>query len=405
MKEQNSPKHILVISQYFYPEQFRINDICCEWVKRGYKVTVLTGIPNYPQGKFYQGYGLKKKRKEKWKGIDIIRIPLIPRGHNSMGLILNYLSFPISGWFWNLISNINADYVFMFETSPMTQCKIGCWYAKKHKVPLYLYVQDLWPENVEIITGIHTPLLIAPIQRMVDRIYRNCTEIFVTSPSFKKVVCARNIPTDKVHYWPQYAEEFYVPYNKAEVKEIPADKSFKIIFTGNIGYAQGLQIIPKTAVLLKQDDVKFVMVGEGRYLEELKKEIVKNKVEDKFILISRRPAEQIPKLLAACDVAFLSFQDHELWTMTIPAKLQSYLACGMPVVASAAGETKRIIEEAECGICSELGNAEALAEAIKKIIQMDMAKMKKNSRKYFEQYFSKQKLMDKMDKYFEWGNE
>lgn len=398
---KKTPKHILVISQYFYPEQFRINDICSEWVKRGYKVTVLTGIPNYPQGKFYEGYGFKKNRNESWKGIDIIRIPLIPRGHNPLGLLMNYLSFPVSGWFWNLANNINADYVFMFETSPMTQCKIGCWYAKKHKVPLYLYVQDLWPDNVEIITGIHNPFVIMPIQRMVDKIYKNCTEIFVTSPSFKKVICARNIPTEKVHYWPQYAEEFYVPHSKVEVKEIPNDKSFKIAFTGNVGYAQGLQIIPETAALLKQYNVKFIIIGEGRYLEELKKKIAKNKVESKFILIKRCPPEQIPRFLASCDAAFLSFQKHELWTMTIPAKLQSYLACGMPIIASAAGETKRIIEEAECGICSEIGDTEGLAEAIKKIMTMDLNKMRNNSREYFEQYFNKQKLMDKMDKYFE----
>ena len=141
--------------QYFYPEQFRINNICAEWVKRGYDVTVLTGIPNYPQGRFYDGYGLFDRRRENWNGIKIIRIPLIPRGHNSIGLVMNYLSFPISGFFWNIFTDVKADYVFMFETSPMNQCKIGVRYAKKHKVPLYLYVQDLWPENVEIVTGIH----------------------------------------------------------------------------------------------------------------------------------------------------------------------------------------------------------------------------------------------------------
>lgn len=400
MEKEGYRKHILVISQYFYPEQFRINDMCCEWVKRGYKVTVLTGIPNYPQGKFYEGYGLNKKRREIWNGIEIFRIPLIPRGHSSLGLVLNYFSFPVSGWFWNLFNKIKADYVFMFETSPMTQCKIGCWYAKKHKVPLYLYVQDLWPENVEIITGIHNPIVIQPIQRMVDKIYQMCTDIFVTSPSFKKIICERNVPKDKVHYWPQYAEEFYVPSENANISKIPNDGSFKIIFTGNIGYAQGLQILPQTAKVLSGLNIKFVMVGEGRYLGELKKKIEENNVADKFLMIPRQPAERIPELLAACDVAFLSFQDEKLWTMTIPAKLQSYLACGMPVIASAAGETKRIIEEAKCGICSTIGDAEELAKAIEEIMKMDLAEMKKNSRKYFENNFSKQILMDKIDKYF-----
>ena len=140
--------HILVVSQYFFPEQFRINDICVEWVMRGYKITVLTGIPNYPQGTFYDGYDLNHRRTEEWNGIKIIRIPLFPRGNNSMGLALNYVSFVASGFVWSLFTKIKADYVFNFEVSPMTQALVGVWYAKKRKIPCYLYVQDLWPENV-----------------------------------------------------------------------------------------------------------------------------------------------------------------------------------------------------------------------------------------------------------------
>ena len=243
-KNKKSKKHILVISQFFYPEQFRINDMCCEWVKRGYRVTVLTGIPNYPQGKIYDGYSFLKKRKEIWNEIEIIRIPEIPRGKSTLGMILNYLSFPISGFFWKIFTKVKADYVFMFETSPMTQCVIGVWYAKKNKVPLYLYAQDLWPENVEVVTGITNPVVIEPIQWMVDYIYKNCNEIFVTSPSFVNAVCDRKkkVPQEKVHYWPQYAEEFYLPLERKCVPEIPENNEFKVMFTGNVGYAQGLEI-------------------------------------------------------------------------------------------------------------------------------------------------------------------
>lgn len=394
-------KHILVISQYFYPEQFRINDMCCEWIRRGYQVTVLTGIPNYPQGRFFDGYGLNKNRRERWNGIDIIRIPLIPRGRNSVGLILNYFSFPVSGWFWKLFTKLKADYVFMFETSPMTQCEIGVWYAKKFKVPLYLYVQDLWPENVEIITGIHSKVIIDPIQHMVDNIYKNCTDIFVTSPGFVNAVCKRGISKSKVHYWPQYAEEFYRPCKRVPIAEIPENDKFKIIFTGNIGYAQGLDILPKTARILKKrniENIQFVIVGDGRYQEQLKKEIAD--VRDMFLLIPRQPADRIPKLLAACEVAFLSFQDMELWKMTIPAKLQSYMACGMPVIASAEGETEKVIGEANCGVCTPLGDSEKLADAIIDIKKKDLGYLGKNSRKYFKSHFEKQMLMDEIDKYF-----
>ncbi|WP_027209444.1 glycosyltransferase family 4 protein [Butyrivibrio hungatei] len=408
-------KRILVICQYFYPEQFRINDICTEWVQRGYDVTVLTGIPNYPQGKFYKGYGLFKNRKETWNGIKIIRIPLIPRGHSPIGLVLNYFSFPISGFFWNIFTRIQADYVFMFETSPMTQCKIGVRYAKKHRAPLYLYVQDLWPENVEIVTGIHNPLIIKPIDRMVDKIYKACNEIFVTSPSFVEAVVNRKVPVprEKVHYWPQYAEDFYNVLDREasikelgdsdddSIKELIADNtSMKIAFTGNIGYAQGLEVLPKTAKLLGDTNVKFVIVGDGRYKSKLVFEIEELGVRDKFILIDRQPAEKIPAFLGLCDAAFISFMDTQLFTWTIPAKLQSYMACGMPIIASAKGETERVIKDADCGVCVDIGNAEKLAEAIKNLPDSYKNMYGPKARKYFETNFTKKKLIDEFEKYY-----
>lgn len=398
----SAKKHILVISQYFYPEQFRINDMCQEWVERGYKVTVVTGIPNYPMGKIFDGYGLTKKRHENWNGIEIYRIPLIPRGSSSIGMILNYLSFMISGMFAAKFMVIKADYVFSFEVSPMTQVLTGICFAKRLQVPHYLYVQDLWPENVITVTGITNPVIIKPIDKMVDYIYKNTDEIFATSPSFVDAICNRKIKVDrkKVHYWPQYAEEFYHPCDKKVVGEIPDDDSFKVIFTGNIGTAQGLQILPKTAEMLKKENVKFIMVGDGRYLEEFIDEVKSRNVEDKFVMVQRQPAERIPELLSACDAAFLSFQNDELWTMTIPAKLQSYMACGMPVIAAAQGETKRIIEEAQCGVCSRIGDAEELSLKIKDMMNTDLVEMGRKSREYFKEHFDKKMLMDQMDEYF-----
>lgn len=395
-------KHILVVSQYFYPETFRINDICQEWVRRGYEVTVVTGIPNYPMGRTFKGYGLTKKRNEIWNGIEIHRVPLIPRGSSSIGMVLNYLSFMISGMIAGKCKKIKADYVFSFEVSPMTQVLTGISFAKKLKVPHYLYVQDLWPENVITVTGISNPTIIKPIDKMVDYIYKNTDEIFATSPSFVDAICNRKVPVDrnKVHYWPQYAEEFYHPCGKKAVDEIPQDDSFKVIFTGNIGIAQGLQILLQTANLLKDENVKFILVGDGRYLEEFNNEVQKRNVADKFVMVPRQPAERIPELLAACDVAFLSFQDAQLWTMTIPAKLQSYMACGMPVVAAAQGETERVINEAECGVCSSIGNAEELSLKIKDMMKSDLVEMGLRSRKYFEKHFDKKMLMDQMDEYF-----
>ncbi|WP_423188935.1 glycosyltransferase family 4 protein [Alkalibacterium sp. f15] len=399
-------KHILVISQYFYPEQFRINDICTEWIDRGYEVTVITGIPNYPLGKYYDGYGLFKKRKESFNGMDIIRIPLIPRGNNSIMLILNYLSFVVSGFFWKFFTNIKADYVFIFEVSPMTQALPGVWYAKKLKIPCYLYVQDLWPENVEIITGMTNKKIISAIGKMVDYIYKGCTRIFTTSESFVESIHKRGIPLDKIEYWPQFAEDFYMPLDEQNVPEIPKDDIFNIIFAGNIGMAQGLDILPKAANIIRNKStkkVRFNIVGDGRFKSEFINIVDEMNLNDMFNFIPKQPATRIPELMAANDAAYLGLTDSPLFAMTIPAKLQSYMACGIPNIASAAGETARIINESNSGLCSRPGDVEELAENIIKLsnkLKEEREYLGQNARKYYDIHFNKSDLLKRMDNYF-----
>ncbi|MDF2557714.1 MAG: glycosyltransferase [Bacillales bacterium] len=405
MEVNKKKKHLLVLSQYFHPEQFRINDMCIEWVKRGYKVTVLTGIPNYPHGKFFKGYGFFRKTKESWNGIDIIRIPLIPRGKNPILLILNYLSFVFSGYFWKVFTKVKTDLVFMYEVSPMTQTLIGVWYAKKHRIPCFLYVQDLWPENVQIVTGIQNKMILNAIGKMVDYVYNNCQKIFATSESFIKEITNRGIETNKVFYWPQYAEAFYRPMEKKVDLEIFKNNNFKVIFTGNIGIAQGLEILPKVAQILKEKNVNacFYIVGDGRNKLDLVKSIDAYQVNDMFFMIDRQPAEEIPKLLSMCNAAFVSFMDNPLFSMTIPAKLQSYMACGIPIIASASGETAEIIKKAECGLVCEIGNVSALANLIQEMSLKDdlkLLQMGKNSLSYCNKHFDKALLMDEMDKHF-----
>ena len=401
--EAQKKKHILVVSQYFYPEAFRINDMCAEWVRRGYKITVLTGIPNYPYGKYFEGYGLFKKRRENYMGAEIIRIPLIARGKSSVGMCLNYLSFAVSGWFWKCFTGLKADMVFNFEVSPMTQALVGVWYARRRKIPCWIYVQDLWPENIEIVTGIHSPLVLNPIGRMVDSIYRRCDRIFATSPSFVEKIRARiTDEAEKVSYWPQYAEEFYHPAERGKSGLIPSDGRFKIAFTGNVGQAQGLDILPQTARLLRESgtDACFVIVGDGRSKAALEEQIHKLGVDDMFLLIPRQAAESIPDILADCDAAFVSFMNNPLFAGTIPAKLQSYMACGMPILACATGETERIVREAECGVCSPIGDAQSLAEAVRELSKSSrLAEYGKNSRAYFEAHFDKKMLLDRFDEY------
>lgn len=399
-------RHVLVISQYFYPEQFRINDICVEWIKRGYEVTVVTGIPNYPYGKFYDGYGLFKKRKETYNGIQIFRLPIIPRGKNGLMLTINYISFVISGFFWNLFNSLKADCVFIYEVSPMTQALVGVLYSMKKKVPCYLYVTDLWPENVEAIAGVKNRYILHAIGKMVDYIYERCDKIFTSSQSFVEAIAGRGIPIDKIEFWPQYAEDYYQPINKKKITipEIPNDGTFNIIFAGNIGMAQGLEILPKTAQLLKKNNarVRFNIVGDGRFKDKLIEMVNNYGVTDMFNFIPKQPSTRIPYFLAACDAAIICLSKNKVFSMTIPSKLQSYLACGIPIIASADGEVQKIITEARAGVCCNAGDAEMLACKINELISKsteELAILSRNAYEYSKQHFNKETLLERMDVY------
>lgn len=405
-------KHILVVSQYFYPEQFRINDICIEWVKRGYKVTVVTGIPNYPQGEFYAGYDKKHKRTETWNGIDIIRIPISARKTGAVNLAKNYFSFVWSGFLWKVKTKIKADCVYIYEVSPMTQALVGVWYARKMKIPCYLYVTDLWPDNVEIVTGIHNKLVIGSINKMVNYIYKRCDEIFTSSKSFIDKMVERKVPSNKLHFWPQYAEEFYMPYEIEDSSVIEKESSIvndgipNIVFAGNIGFAQGLGTTVQAAKILKSKNVKarFQIIGDGRYKSQMIEEVKELDVKEYFNFIPRVPATDVPKYMAAGDAALICLDKSEVFAMTIPAKTQSCLACGTPIIVSADGEIRQIIENARCGFTSAAKDAEALANNIIKFSRCgkeDRVAMSKAAIEYYKKNFDKKMLMDKMDMYLE----
>lgn len=403
--------NLLVISQYYYPEQFRINDICKEWVKRGHNVTVVTGIPNYPQGKFYKGYGWFKNRKEQKDGVNIIRLPIISRGKNAIRLVLNYISFVISGFFFAKFTKKKFDKVFIYEVSPITQSYVGIWYAKRKKVECNLYVMDLWPESIQLATGMSNKTVLSLIGRMVDKIYKNCDRIFTSSKSFIDAIEKRGYPSNKITFWPQYAESFYkpVPRNECNITEIPQDETFKIVFAGNIGQAQGLDILIDVAKKIKQNNmnVNFYLIGDGRAKASLVEETNKQKISDIIHFIDKKPAIEIPKYYAACDMAFLSLKENAISDQILPAKLQSYLACGIPILGCVDGEAKKVIEESKAGFCAK-HDSKQIVEVIEKASKMskqDFNKMQENATIFFKNNYEKELLLKKMDKYlFEGGN-
>ncbi len=394
---------ILVISQYYYPEQFRINDICKELVKRGHRVTVLTGIPNYPEGKYYKGYGFFKKRKDIKDGVDIIRIPIIPRGKNSIMLMLNYISFVISGFFWSKFTRKKFDKVFIYEVSPMFQALPGIWYAKRKKIESYIYVMDLWPESIQLVTNINNKTILGLINKVVDYIYINCKKIFTSSESFIENIHKRGHTREKLVFWPQYAEEFYRPLNIQECSKNELDTNdFKIVFAGNIGYAQGLDIVIDTGKILKEKNVKakFFLIGNGRAKDELIKVVNTNDLQDYIKFIDKQPAEKIPEYYANADMAFITLKKNLISDEILPAKLQSYFACGVPILGCADGEIKQVIKKSKAGFCVDSGNAEKLAEQIEKCIKLtkeEIEELKLNSRKFYEENYEKQMLLDRLE--------
>lgn len=396
--------HILVESQFFYPEQMRINDICSDLVQKGHTVTVVTSIPNYPKGKFFKGYGFFKKRREVYRGVSIIHLPVIPRGKGFVGLTLNYLSFVVSGWFFAHFTKIKADIVFMNMSSPMTQSLVGVWYAKRRKIPSAIYILDLWPESVEVITGISSPLVIKPIGRMVDYIYRNTNKILASSQSFVETIKQRGVQSSKLLFWPQYAEEFYKPINASSDESLllPSSNKLTITFTGNIGLAQGLDILIPVALKLKKENilVRFILIGDGSDKNRLVNLVAENKLEDLFIFIGRQPAEKIPNFLSESDIGLIMLKKSTIFSKTIPAKLQSYLACEKPVLVSADGEVQQVVIEAKAGFVSNAEDVEGLFNAIasfSKLSSVQLLEMGKSAKNYSEIMFSKVKLMNQLE--------
>lgn len=400
----NEKKHILIVSQYFYPENFRINDICLDLIKRGFKVTVLTGYPNYPEGEFFTGYKSNRIKKDKYKEIDIIRVPIIARGKNKITLALNYASFVASGYYWQIFNDIEADSVFIYEVSPMTQALPGVWYAKKNDIPCYLYVMDLWPENVQIAGEISNPLIINMIGKLVDYIYDNSDRILTSSSSFISRIISRGISEDKIEFWPQYAEDYYkpIPPGKIPENEIPADNVLNLTFAGNIGYAQGLDILPKVAKKFKKENrlIRFNIVGDGRYKNEFIDLINNLSVSEYFNLIEGQPAEKIKEYMARSDASLVILSKNELFKLTIPAKVQSSLACGTPIIGSVSGETKLIIDNSGAGLASEAGDIEGLYDVITKfndLSKAELIEMKNKAITYYNRNFEKNKMMNRLE--------
>ena len=384
---------ILVITQYFYPETFRVNSLCIELVKRGHEVTVLTGFPQYPKGKIYKGYGFRKEYEHEWNGIRIERLKVLPRGKTPIGMLLNCLTFVTEGRKWVKHCAQKFDAVYVFEVSPVTVGLPAVEYKKKFGTPIYFNVQDLWPENVEVVLGIHNKFVIGKINKIVDTIYSASDKILCSSNGFVENIKARGVPAEKHVFWPQFCDE--PDFTSVEKPEIYSVDDFKIVFAGNIGEAQGLDLMIETAKRLKDhNDIKFYLVGDGRARKRLESAVKKDNL-DNVIFVGKVSADEADRYIHFADCAYLSFKDNDVFNMTIPAKLQSYLACGTPILAAVGGESADIITAAECGIvCAR--NPLELSETIEKMASSrdNTAEMRKKAYEFYRRNYKKENLVD-----------
>lgn len=394
---------ILLISQYFWPESFRINDVVVGLKERGHQITVLTGKPNYPEGNFYSGYSFFVKRYEEWKGIKIHRVPVVSRGKGGgIRLFLNYLSFAFFASFRALWIEKSYDLIFVYEPSPVTVGIPAVILRKLYQKPFFFWVQDLWPASITAVSGIKSVIIITFFD-WVTRIIYNCSStVLVQSKAFIPYIINQGIEKSKIQYFPNSTEPFKRLAYPNKLTDLNLPKGFNLLFAGNIGNAQSFETLLKAAKILKDrgEKINWIILGDGRMKEEVTKQIELLNLNDCFFLLGRFPTSEMPAFYASADALLLSLKRDEIFAYTIPSKLQSYLAFGKPIIASLDGEGARIVNEAKAGFVSPAENPFALAENIliaKNTDKKTMKSMSENAITYFKNEFEREKLLYKLE--------
>lgn len=397
--------HVLVVTQYFWPENFKINDLVVGLMDRGHQVTVLTALPNYPDGKFFNGYSAFGRFTEQYRGARVIRVPILPRGSASGArLALNYLSFVVSAC---LIAPIRCreryDVAFIFEPSPITVALPALLMKRLRGIPVLFWVQDLWPESLSAAGAVSSSTVLGAVGKMVSLIYRGCDRILVTSRAFVCSIGQYVEDRGQVCYFPQYGEDAYrvvqLPENAPERSKVP--NGFVVMFAGNIGAAQDFETIIAAADRLRdQRDIHFLVIGDGRMRKWVEEEVARLGLQETVHLIGRYPMEAMAGFFSLADAMLVILKKEPIFSLTIPAKIQSYLACGRPIVAALDGEGARIIEEAGAGFTCRTEDPTALAAAVLRMRNTSFearSRMGERGLKYYNDNFDRTKLLDRLE--------
>ncbi len=400
----NKRLRILVISQYFHPENLRINDIVFSLSERGHHIEVLTGKPNYPKGEYFDGYSWKSSEKEIIKGILTHRVNLVLRKQGGgIRLFANYISFVFFGFFKLLQLKSQFDKIFIYAPSPITVGILGFIAAKKFKAKSYLWVHDLWPESVRVAGGINNEIILGLVNKLTKLIYRYTDLLLVQSPEFKNYIRNQGIVDSKIIYYPYYAEDFYGVVDKDlnYLEQFP--NGFNLIFAGNIGIAQSFDTIVSAFEKLKDHNINLVILGDGRDKIRIQKQIKEKGLEEKFHFLGSYPPEKMPYYFSCADGLLITLKKADVFSYTIPGKLQSYLACGKPIVGALDGIGKKIIEESNSGFCTDAENSTELSKLFLKLSRLpkeNIDKFSQNALSYFKNNFAKDKLLLDLENIF-----
>lgn len=389
---------ILVVCQYYYPEPFRISDICEKLVKRGHKVTVLTGLPNYPEGEIYEKYKNKRNRIENRNGVDIIRTFEIGRRNSKIFLFLNYLSFLVSGSLKALFIKEKFDVILVNQLSPILMGIPGMVYKKKNNKKMLLYCLDLWPSSL-IAGGIsNTSLIYKGFLKISKWIYNSADSILVTSEMFKEYFKVfLKVDEKKIDYLPQYAEDLFGNCETKLDKEL-----FNLVFAGNIGDMQSVETIILAANELKQyKKIMFHIIGDGSKLEECKK-LAKKLELSNLKFYGRKPIEEMPYFYEMANAMLLTLKSDEIISYTLPGKIQSYMIAKKAILGAIDGEAMNVIKKSKCGLCCQAEDYISFAKIILEFCNNEKSsEMAKQSYKYYSENFNEENFINKLEKKLE----
>jgi len=396
--------NILVVSQYFWPENFRINDLAQELATRGHRVTVLTGEPNYPEGFICKDFLADRDKFSNYRGVEVIRVPLIPRGVGSLNLLVNYLSFFLSACAfgpWKL-RNHPIDVVLTCQLSPVTVGLPAALISKIKRVPMAMWVLDIWPDSVRAVGVVKSPRILFCLEKMVSFIYSRCNLILAQSLSFIPKIQKLSGSKIPVEYFPSWAEEVFNNKTALFAPEIIIrDKVFNVMFAGNIGEAQDFGCILLAAELLKEHlNIQWLIVGDGRMMNWVQNQIEFRGLSKNVRLLGRFPVERMPEFFHHADAMLVTLSDQEVFSMTIPGKLQSYLAVGLPILGALNGEGADVVNRANAGFTCPAGDYKELSAIVLKMSRLALSErneMGRNGLNFSKTEFDRTKLINKLE--------